>query len=299
MCKLLSKPDDPILAPYKASCSPDDESMKPRKPNILVVQVRRCMPGTLCPTFSDEADLMAIPRNYSNYGYDQQPCKGHVLRAGVQQECPIGFICQLQGWYLLTPARSTQSTQPHVSIKDRPQKCPDGTICYTPYMPGLPAPPGYKTTSIDVATRSLIKCIEGEYCSIGRSETGGAHATLCPAAYYCENPKVPEPTFCTVPDKTCIAKLCPENQSCVDECGGMYSCPNGTVQEKICPAGRTCHTQGLQELNAQQHHTVQTERFLHRHLVPRSFTALHLTRNCLVPTTTFAQGVRYTLLNAV
>ena len=85
-------------------------------------------------------------------------------------------------------------------------------------------------------------CTRGEFCSLGRDQSEGYDALLCPGGTMCPNASVPVPINCTTPDTKCIMKLCPKNQSCVQECRGMYSCPNGTVQEQLCPAGKTCHT---------------------------------------------------------
>ena len=106
-------------------------------------------------------------------------------------------------------------------------------------------------------------------------------------------------TFCTVPDKTCIAKLCPENQSCVDECGGMYSCPNGTVQEKICPAGRTCYDPRSPGIECPATSYCANGTFSAPPPCPKKFYCPTPDKKLPCPNHHFCPGVRYTLLNAV
>ncbi len=70
-----------------------------------------------------------------------------------------------------------------------PLDCPSGTICGVPYLPPIPAPPGYaETVSLEVnadwdvdgiAFRNLVPCAPGDYCNLGRSLNNGS--LECPA----------------------------------------------------------------------------------------------------------------------
>ena len=154
MCKLLKeRPGDPALLPYTDACARTGDA-KVRRPNILdFVQVATlCMPGSLCPNFSGKASLLKIANgNYSKYGFEQGPCKpGSFCAQGVKQECPIGFMCPRPSMPYPEPCKNDQlhSRSCYKAGLTEEILCPKGTLCYTPYMPGLPAPPGYKTSDI-------------------------------------------------------------------------------------------------------------------------------------------------------
>ena len=248
LCELLEKnPGDPALEAYREACSAKGD-MRPRKPNILdFVQVATmCLPGTRCSTFSDKAIIeKTTPGRFSQYGFDEIPCKrGQFCAQGVTSDCPIGFICPFVGMSAPLPCKidTSYKTSCFETKQIAPQDCPDGSMCYTPYMPGIPAPPGYKTTAKKISPRALLECAAGEYCSLGRSDSEGPDSLLCPAGTFCKTPSVPEPVNCTQPDADCFAKKCPSDFSCIDKCRGMFSCPSGTTEESICPPGRQCPT---------------------------------------------------------
>ena len=242
LCSLWEKnPNDPFLISLASTCDLNNP-MRPRKPSILdFVQVASfCVPGSYCPSFTDY-NLSAMSAGYySTYGYDKNECEaGSFCPQGVKQTCPIGSTCPNVGMKTPFPCKidSSSTTSCFANGLQKPQECKSGTVCYTPYMPGLPAPPGTKTSATGIIPRTLIHCKVGEYCSLGRSEN---EDTNCPAGTFCMEPNVTLPTICAGPDAACLAKHCPETLSCPEKCAGMTSCPEGSFVEKNCSAGEFC-----------------------------------------------------------
>jgi ABC-type multidrug transport system ATPase subunit len=242
MCELLKKdPANPALLPYKTACSQIGPK-KPRKLSILdFVQVTSfCPPGSYCESML-EYNITSMPDGYySNYGFDQINCeKGSFCPQGIKQKCPIGFICPEKTMKMPKPCRidSTKTTNCFNESLLSPQLCQKGQICYTPYMPGLPSPPGYKTSSINVSPRTLINCSIGEYCSLGRDMDDD---TNCPSGTYCTNSSITIPINCTTPDSNCLKKNCKFNLTCPNQCQGMTSCPEGSYKQVNCSVGHYC-----------------------------------------------------------
>ena len=242
MCEMLKKdPNNPFLIPFIQACSARGD-LQPRRPSILdFVQIASfCPPGSWCPSFTTY-DLSPMEDGYySKYGYDKVACEpGYFCPQGTKQKCPIGSTCPNIGMKTPFPCRidPTKSTSCFASGLIIPNICEEGKVCWTPYLPGLPAPPGMKTTPLDVIPRTLIACKTGEYCSLGRRSDDN---TLCPSGVFCPSPDIPVPKFCTTPDVNCLKKYCPGNLTCPNTCTGMYSCPEGSTNESLCVAGDYC-----------------------------------------------------------
>lgn len=112
----------------------------------------------------------------------------------------------------------------------RPTLCPNGTLCGTPFMPPLPAPPGYAQGVLPPAAapqvgRTLVNCSAGEWCGLGRAVSEGP-ALACPAGAACSDPALLEPLVCDL-GGNCSAAGCPH----------IPYCPAGSTAEALCPPG--------------------------------------------------------------
>ena len=257
--QLALNPSDPFLQHFAQSCTPSDSGLVPRLPVVsdFLQVASACLPGMYCPSFSDEV-VQELPAGlYSNFQFDSNPCTpGHICLNGQQQLCPTGFRCPDSGMSLPIPC----AVDPSLSLtcfysgSIGPTLCPNGTLCGTPIMPPLPAPPGYaqSMTEIDsesnsaVSTiliseqlnsirgirqgasytcRSLTLCQEGFWCGLGRAISEG-ESLACPAGAACSEPAVLEPIICNL-GGNCSPTSCPR----------IPYCPSGSSTEELCPAG--------------------------------------------------------------
>lgn len=189
-----------------------------------------CFPGMYCPSFNDEVVQKLPEGQYSDFQFDISPCTpGHICTNGQQQPCPTGFECPDAGMSLPSPCLfdSTLSLTCFYSGSVRPTLCPNGTLCGTPFMPPLPAPPGYAQSVLNNSRgRSLAVCPPGDWCSLGRAISEGPQRLACPAGAACANPNMLEPVICNL-GGNCTPEHCPE----------IPFCPAGSVTESLCPAG--------------------------------------------------------------
>ena len=250
--QLAQDPSDPFLAQYASSCAPSDPALVPRLPVVsdFLQVASACLPGMYCPSFNDEVIQELPAGQYSNFQFDVSPCTpGHVCVNGQQQACPTGFQCPDFGMSLPVPCLfdGTLSTTCFYSGSIRPVICPNGTLCGSPYMPPLPAPPGYAQGIYNASAasggtrgtvdgtsgyqqgRSLTRCASGEWCSLGRAVSEGPALLACPAGAACSDPALLEPVICNL-GGNCSATSCPK----------IPYCPAGSTAELLCPAGSFC-----------------------------------------------------------
>jgi ABC-type multidrug transport system ATPase subunit len=241
ICQQLAlNPADPFLQQYSSACNPngfaeDGSSLAPRRPGIAdFLQVAAaCMPGTYCPSFSEEIVDVLPDGEFSDFGFDRQTCSpGFYCKGGIRNECPTAFECPLEGMALPQPCPpdpTRSSTCFGTSPRIGPSLCPPGTLCGIPYMPAIGSPPGFVQNNLTNIFRSLEPCAEGEWCSLGRSLAEGP--TLeCPANTECPSTSILEPNVCTLGGRCTSAS----------NCTMMPFCPAGTVHEEACPAGNFC-----------------------------------------------------------
>lgn len=243
--------NDTFLQAWRDACS---ASPQPRVPTVAdFVQIASsCLPGTYCGSFMTEQVSRLPDGQYSEYHFDRRTCDpGFFCYEGVRQPCPRGFVCPDPGL-----------SQPRLCGRDAsfnyncfaeglsaPAECPNGTLCGVPYLPALPAPPGFAEeidTSVVVVSgikpgatpaddmllplRTLVPCETGQWCGLGRSTGEEAEALLCPADTFCATPSVLEPTICNWG-----GRCTPDNCTI----GAPY-CPAGSYEQTLCPAGFYC-----------------------------------------------------------
>lgn len=230
--QLAADPGDAFLQAYAGACAGSGGQV-PRLPDVAdFLQIASaCLPGMLCPSFESEV-LAVLPSGYySNFGFDLDECEpGYICNNGQRVACPIGFTCPSAGMTLpqVCAADPTLATNCAVQGLAAPQPCANGTLCIAPYIPPIPAPPGY-AQSWSNGSRGIVACPDGDWCGLGRAVSEGAAALACPAGTYCSNPAVLEPVVCNL-GGACNASSCPL----------MPYCAAGSTQEELCPPGWYC-----------------------------------------------------------
>ena len=215
----------------KLKCSVGDSAFanfaKPRRPAVAdFIQISTlCTPGTSCPSLDEETIALTPDGYYTNVGFEKIECEqGYFCRQGTKQPCPIGFHCPSKGLALPTrcDADLTARTNCFREHLVAPQLTQNGTVSITPYMPGLPAPPGYKT-QIEPGgqTLQIVACSLGEYCPLGST----AAARKCPEFTFCPNASILFPFQCDIKPA--------ENKK-------VQYCPTGTQEPHLCPKGFAC-----------------------------------------------------------
>jgi hypothetical protein len=122
----------------------------------------------------------------------------------------------------------------------QPALCPNGTLCGTPFLPPLPAPPGFAQSvglfradrgfsDSAYSSRTLVPCSVGQWCGLGRAVSEGVSLLACPAGSFCSEPALLEPTICNL-GGNCTVQSCPQ----------IPYCPAGSTSESLCPAGYFC-----------------------------------------------------------
>ena len=290
---------DLFLESFIPACfeAEDDDSV-PRypRPDDFVMATSACITGTLCTSFNNENVTEIADGYYTDYHFDVGVCEaGYFCQNGIQIECPRGYYCPTDG--LSLPLRCafdpTHLTTCFEEGLKQPAPCPDGYICYAPHLPPIAAAPGsalvevqesgpkaspdsfagvqeqiqalYKgtdelgfSTTSQIFRLQSIRCAAGTWCPIGRhlvqEETLAAQGVPtstadfldqlgCPAGYFCSSSDVSVPTLCDVetaagesiscPQGSVEMGLCPAGNFCRSPSGDQFSCTNGS----FCPAG--------------------------------------------------------------
>jgi ABC-type multidrug transport system ATPase subunit len=238
--RLAADPSDVFLAAYSDACN--SREFVPRNPDTIdFIQIASaCIPGVQCPSFTEEVVEPIPSGQYTTFGFDIAPCPaGSFCVGGRSQPCPIGFTCPHRGMTLplVCPTDASRATTCFPGGLTEPLACPNGTLCSAPYLPPMPAPPGFSQSVMIIAignasvantTRDLQACLPGQWCGLGRANSEG-NATMCPAGTFCSAPDVVTPTICTLGGR-CNTTACPQ----------MPLCLNGSVAENLCPAGFYC-----------------------------------------------------------
>ena len=185
-----------------------------------------CPSNSYCQSFNNE-DVSTVPKgDYCTFPFNPpQPCTpGSICALGQKQDCPSGFQCPDTGMFF--PARCNVDESLSFTCFDRglkaPSECLSGTLCGTPFMPPLPAPPGYVQNFTDDA-RTLSLCSLGMWCGLGRASNEGDNL-LCPANTSCNATSLLEPVICNVINASSML--------------AMPYCPAGTFNVTLCPAGK-------------------------------------------------------------
>ena len=241
-----ASPGDPFLASYSDMC--DGMGAPPRRPvtaDFLLVATA-CLPGSLCPSFNDETVADVPAGFFTALGFSAVACApGTYCTGGRAIACPPGFMCPTPSLALPVPCGYDNSLTTTCSSAGTvvPAPCPDGSLCTAPYLPPLPAPPGFATnttvfpnsaTGGNYTFRGLSPCALGDWCGYGRAEptTGAQNATLLsPAGTFTSAPGALQPVMCDF-GGDCNASACPV----------MPFCPAGSSSEAPCPAGFYCET---------------------------------------------------------
>jgi len=215
----------------------------PRLPTVAdFLQIASsCLLGTHCASFLTE-HIDRVPDGfYSMYFFDMNACEpGYFCMQGIRQPCPTGFICPYPGMInpIMCENDESNNYNCHPQGLQYPHLCENGTLCGTALSPAIPAPPGAAMTvlhndmvsskvasranmEISAPQRSLFVCERGDWCGLGRSDTEGSDALLCPTDTYCPRPGVVQPTVCDM-NGTCTrdnctghAPFCPAGSCCV------------------------------------------------------------------------------------
>ena len=244
---LAATPADPFLVSFAGMCAGAPPPRRPVTADFLLVATA-CLPGTLCPSFDEEVAVEVPAGYYTALGFSALACPpGSYCTGGRTIACPPGFQCPAPGLALPVPCGYDNSLTTTCSRAGTvaPEPCPDGSLCTAPYLPPLPAPPGFATnTSVlpDAATggnytfRGLSVCTTGEWCGFGRAEptaaqvnASGGSSLLSPPGTFTSVPGTLEPVVCNF-GGACNASACPI----------MPFCPAGSSAQLPCPAGFYC-----------------------------------------------------------
>ncbi|KAL9643147.1 hypothetical protein ABK040_001636 [Willaertia magna] len=260
ICDILEKdPYNTFLKDFLISCN----NNPPRSVNINTFgyYVSNCIPGTYCPSLTDNV-VEAVPdKFYTIRPNVLSPCpKGSYCILGTRQSCPIGFVCDEEMMSSPKPCKDNRYNcyEYGLSAPKAPSK---GTISLTPYFPVLPVSQGYyieRQSDIDL---NIKKCQLGDYCVLGRAvdTPNFGNETVddlkCPANTYCSSESDIVPVICSsnfthasyCPKGSSILNLCPAGYYCPapdtkKPCRRSQYCPDGTLSPNTCPAGYYCAT---------------------------------------------------------
>ena len=257
--KLAVDPSNPFLSPLSDACT-----QNPRLPTTAdFLQVAgACLPGMSCPSFAEEEVASMAAGDYTTFGFDRNVCEpGNICNDGRKSACPTGFACGEPGMSLpqVCGMDGGMSHTCYYAGSVEPTLCDNGTLCQTPYLPPIPAPPGYAQSGTDAA-RSLAPCSPGDYCNLGRSTWDAS--LLTPAGTFARDPAVLQPTVCNF-GGACNASACPVMPLCLagstveEPCPAGYYCPSNSEEAEcspgtlcipgspiwsLCPAGSYCPT---------------------------------------------------------
>jgi ABC-type multidrug transport system ATPase subunit len=228
-----------------------------RRPNIndFVQYVGMCpVIGVQCYSFYRTLIAKVKPGYYTANAFEQLQCPpGSFCPGGVKQTCPPGFVCNNFGNIKPTKCAVVDGKYDESCYQDglhEPVKCPEGASCIVPFLPPLPASPGYFISSN--ASRKVLPCSTGEYCLLGRGESQDRR---CPGNFVCNATSVIVPELCQCsmsncsycPAGTSVEVPCPVGHYCRPsnmsfECQPPMFCPEGTAAAELCPAGFYCPT---------------------------------------------------------
>lgn len=235
--RLSADPSDPFLAPFTKYCSFHDPTEAPQLPSLtdFMQSSSACYGGTHCPSFNEEQIAIVPDQYYSASYFDVTACPpGSYCQNGRREECPSGFICDIEQMSQPTPCEFDDglNTNCYGEGNDGAVFCDPGELCGVPYEPAVPAPPGFATAQGRGSfTRTLVECNVTEWCGLGRTAYFNRRELLCPNSTYCSSPRVVEPVVCngTFPGHSTPL---------------MPYCPAGTTSHEVCPAGWTCAIDG-------------------------------------------------------
>lgn len=244
--QVAKKPSDSFLKPYAAECA----ATPPQSVNInaFTQYASYCSFNMYCPSL-DQIEVAVPPDRY----YADRPAvtkicpPGYFCVAGQKIECPQGFYCDEEG--LLAPKRcpfpiNSNSTCAKGGLT-MPLACPPGTICGLPHIPGLAAPPGFKTPTPPAVRTDLVECVPGEWCTLGaqapiaNSTTFTNVTFLCPSNTYCGEPTSLEPVPCECSGGTNDSIITANGTELRCEGRTLY-CPAGSNDVVLCPLGFYC-----------------------------------------------------------
>jgi hypothetical protein len=195
-----------IVQKGQIQCSGENAPSRPSVVDFLQL-ASACIEGTYCPSFNSELVRRVSPAKFSDHKMVEIECpKGSFCMQGVKVDCPIGFTCPDVGLQYPLKCSADPSGQYGCPLRGlvTPLHSAPGTISTAPYAPAFPSPPGFKQTTTPGAlpggssnsTKILVRCPEGEYCSLGRATSEGK-ALNCPGLNVCPNSSVIVPTLCT------------------------------------------------------------------------------------------------------
>eukprot|EP00456_Euglypha_rotunda_P046304 TRINITY_DN36848_c0_g1_i1.p1 TRINITY_DN36848_c0_g1~~TRINITY_DN36848_c0_g1_i1.p1 ORF type:complete len:197 (-),score=13.90 TRINITY_DN36848_c0_g1_i1:75-665(-) len=188
------------------------------------------MPGTWCPSVDNvvihpisETDQI-LDGLYTVRALEIGGCEeGFFCQKGQRNQCPVGYYCDefasalpkqcsTSPYFNTTCFHQALANQPGLSA---PIACDLGSICLVPYLPGIPAPPGYAINP--EAKDDFVNCTLGDWCVMGLSslvEKEVDNATIlvpadlrCPESCYCNSSDILQPTVCNFSSE--FAYYCP------------------------------------------------------------------------------------------
>jgi hypothetical protein len=122
-----------------------------------------------CPSLK-EIIVNSIPQGYyTKRPYLLSKCEpGFFCQNGLSIECPIGYKCpfELMEKPLKCEASKFFNTTCFGNRHVNEKICPYGNVCYKPYYPPIPSPPGFFGIITKKNSRSFSSCIKGEYCNL-------------------------------------------------------------------------------------------------------------------------------------